>query len=324
MSLTISVVIPAYNVSKYIGAALDSLFEQSEPPDEVIIIDDGSTDETKLIVESYRRKYDFHFIHTSNFGQGRARNLGIDVVSSEYIYFFDADDLLDESFLEKLKCNIKKYDRPDIVFFSGESFNDDGYKGGRFIDYSRGFSGYYSNRESLLRDAFIHKGLLCSPCLYISKKRVWGKNGVSFGDLYLEDEAVFYPLIFSCDSFLVVDEVFFYRRNREGSTMTSAASIKHVEGALNCIKQSLKLKGTLHLSREECWFIDKRVERQCSNYINLAREYGDGICLLYLLHVAFNVKSISVVIRVLAYLLRVDKKVFFNKFGRAVRDYIGF
>lgn len=90
MTLTVSVIIPAYNSGEYIGRALDSVFAQSCPADEIIVVDDGSTDDTGEVVGKFGDKV--KYIRQENAGASAARNTGITQASSEWIAFLDADD----------------------------------------------------------------------------------------------------------------------------------------------------------------------------------------------------------------------------------------
>src|SRR5690606_32694834 len=97
---------------------------------------------------------------------------------------------------------------------------------------------------------------------------------LEFGSGYLEDEAIFFPLLFSCKTITVVDEIFFLRRNRENSTMTMKPTARHVDGSLNCVNITLKLHGRGGFSKREKWHIKQRLKRQCSSYINIVRIGG--------------------------------------------------
>ncbi|MBW8035100.1 MAG: glycosyltransferase family 2 protein [Planctomycetes bacterium] len=88
--IRISAVMPAYNCEKYISRALDSILKQSRPADEIIVIDDGSTDRTGEIVQGYGDKV--KYILQENTGAGAARNRGIEEASCEWIAFLDSDD----------------------------------------------------------------------------------------------------------------------------------------------------------------------------------------------------------------------------------------
>lgn len=89
----ISVIIPAYNAQEYIGEALDSVLAQSFTDYEVIVVDDGSTDQTPQILADYAsRDSRIRIITTLNQGVSKARNVGLDASAGEYIAFLDADD----------------------------------------------------------------------------------------------------------------------------------------------------------------------------------------------------------------------------------------
>jgi glycosyltransferase involved in cell wall biosynthesis len=105
---SISIIIPAYNVEKYLKAAMDSIKEQSELPDEVILIDDGSTDRTLKVAKAFEFPVPYQVVSIENGGQGNARNLGVSLASSEYVHFFDSDDLLTKNFISSIKDQIRQ------------------------------------------------------------------------------------------------------------------------------------------------------------------------------------------------------------------------
>lgn len=316
---SISIVIPAYNVENYITAALDSVEKQSVLPDEVILIDDGSTDETLKIARNFKLSIPYQVVSIKNQGQGNARNLGISLSSSEYIYFFDSDDLLKKDFIGSIKKQILSNNNPDIIFFSGESFNDQEYQGERWVDYRRGFSGVFADRTTFLDQAFYHKALFCNPCMYVSKRVLWGAGGLEFKSGFLEDAAIFYPILFACSTFVVVDEVYFLRRNRNGSTMTMLPNIKHVSGALNCLETALDIYALEGLSARERWHIRKRIESRCIAYIVTARRARLPIKLVKVMHAIGTVKSVGLAIKSMAYGLRADQVGVVRMIGKSMR-----
>jgi glycosyltransferase involved in cell wall biosynthesis len=321
---SISVIIPAYNVEKYLKAALDSIKEQTELPDEVILIDDGSTDGTLEIAKAFELPVPYRVVSIENAGQGNARNLGASLASSEYLHFFDSDDLLTDNFIHSIKSQIRQNQYPDIVLFSGDSFNDNEYQGNRWIDYCRGFSDMFSNRTQFLDKALNHRALFCQPCLYVSRKSLWGPQGLEFGPNFLEDEAVFFPLLFACRTYAVIDEVFFLRRNREGSTMTMAPNAKHVNGALNCMETTLSLYSSTHFISRERWHVRKRLESHCIAYILTARRAGLPVKLGEVFRTVAKSKSLSLAAKALLYGVRADQVNAVRKIGRAVKRVGGF
>ena len=86
-------VIPAYNVAQFIEKTLDSVFAQTYPRFEVVVIDDGSTDETPAIVKPYLERPEMVYVRQENGGVSNARNNGIKTASGEYIAFLDGDDV---------------------------------------------------------------------------------------------------------------------------------------------------------------------------------------------------------------------------------------
>ena len=94
----ISVIIAAYNAEEYLSETLDSIFLQTmnDSEYEVIIINDGSSDSTLDILNSYKQTYsNLIIIDKENGGPSSARNAGLDIAKGEYVFFFDADDILE-------------------------------------------------------------------------------------------------------------------------------------------------------------------------------------------------------------------------------------
>lgn len=107
----ISIIIPAYNIENYIAKCLDSLLNQTYRNLEIIVVDDGSSDNTGKVIDDYSSKYDnIKVIHKKNAGVSAARNSGIEVASGDYIGFVDGDDTVDEEMFGVLIDNAIKYD----------------------------------------------------------------------------------------------------------------------------------------------------------------------------------------------------------------------
>ena len=115
-----SIIIPVYNVEKYIDRCFNSIQNQTFHDYEVIVIDDGSTDRSIEIA----KKYPFQVIHQENQGLSMARNNGIKVAKGEYILFVDSDDFLDLELLQKLSESIQN--NPDIVRFQIQEVDEEG------------------------------------------------------------------------------------------------------------------------------------------------------------------------------------------------------
>ena len=97
----VSVIIPVYNVEPYLRQCLDSVICQTYTNLEILIIDDGSTDECGKLCDEYKQDGRVKVFHTENFGLSAARNLGLDNANGEYLSFIDSDDWVDSNLLEK-------------------------------------------------------------------------------------------------------------------------------------------------------------------------------------------------------------------------------
>lgn len=112
MKPSISVIIPSYNSTNFIGATLDSVLSQSVVPDEIIVVDDGSTDDSVLYIQ--KNYPTVKVIQQTNGGPSKARNTGIKNATSNYIAFLDADDYWAETKVEFYKNFFSKH--PEIVW----------------------------------------------------------------------------------------------------------------------------------------------------------------------------------------------------------------
>src|SRR5215510_949491 len=109
-SKLISCIIPVFNGARYLREAIESIFNQTYRPLEVIVVDDGSTDDTANIVASYGKQ--LIYVRQANAGPGPARNLGLSVAHGEFVAFLDADDLWHS---EKLTLQMARFAaRPEL------------------------------------------------------------------------------------------------------------------------------------------------------------------------------------------------------------------
>lgn len=120
-----SIIIPVYNVQQYLNECLDSVVSQNFKDYEVIMVDDGSTDDSGKICDEYAAKYEqFIIFHQNNKGLSSARNYAIEHANGEYLIFLDSDDYMGKDILSKLS-RIADYKTPDIIECAFEKFHDE-------------------------------------------------------------------------------------------------------------------------------------------------------------------------------------------------------
>lgn len=106
----ISIIVPVFNVEKYLRRCINSIIKQTYKNLEIIIIDDGSTDGSPVICDDFREKDSrIKVIHQSNGGLSKARNKGIELASGDFIAFVDADDYIAPTMYEELKNNMDEF-----------------------------------------------------------------------------------------------------------------------------------------------------------------------------------------------------------------------
>lgn len=229
-------IVPAYNVENYVVSAIESLLNQTERFHEIIIVDDGSTDSTGALIDQYKGIAGVKVFHTENGGQGCARNLGLAQAGGDFVYFFDADDLLSPDFVASMQMVVSEKPDIDIIYFSGESFLDEGCRSEYLPPYDRKIdaeypSGIDATGSMLRRDVYF-----ASPCLYLSRKVLWDDNKLAFLNIVHEDEEIIMRLSCTAGRSLCLGKSFFMRRIRPGSTMTLPKSTRNAVGYLRTME----------------------------------------------------------------------------------------
>lgn len=126
MDKLVSIVVPIYNVEKYLDACILSISNQTYKKLEIILVDDGSTDNSPVICDTWAKKDErIKVIHKTNDGAGMARNTGIDNATGDYIFFFDSDDYVDATVVEKC-VRSASLNNSDVVAFGRNNVYPDG------------------------------------------------------------------------------------------------------------------------------------------------------------------------------------------------------
>lgn len=157
----ISVIIPVFNVEKYLVQALESVFEQETTPLEIIVIDDGSTDKSVETIRKFRDRITiFQLPHK---GAASARNFGISRSNGNFLAFLDADDLWTANHLSVLLNSFSTENKVDMVLGNLEQFISPeltALKNSGLIDELKVFPGYHPGAMLIKKEAFLKTGML--------------------------------------------------------------------------------------------------------------------------------------------------------------------
>ena len=220
--IAVSVVVPIYNVESWLAECLDSLEKQTLKNIEVILVNDGSTDNSKTIAEQYASRNDnFTLISRKNGGLSAARNTGLDMATGEYIYFLDSDDYILEGTLERL-YSISQKKNLDVLKFVAYMFMEPSrelnWTSGGGYKYKGQYPEIYKGIDAL--QMFIDNGDASYPscCLIFSKREIIERNNLRFREgIVNEDNLFHWQLMSLSERVAILNEPLYCRRLRAGS-----------------------------------------------------------------------------------------------------------
>jgi glycosyltransferase involved in cell wall biosynthesis len=232
-NISISIIIPVYNVEKYVKDCIGSILNQIQDIDEVIIIDDGSIDKSFDVCKQMTNgKKNVRLIQQSNKGPGATRNIGLSIAQNDYVLFVDSDDMLRENSLYEIKSFLKN-NFIDILFFCAELLIqcDIDIKKNPYDRYSAVFYKVISGKEMFL--SFYPRCYTVSPCLAIFRRMFLLEKGITFGEgIFHEDIAFSFETLMGAKRVFCVPDKYYIRRYRDNSIMTSAWSYENWFGTL--------------------------------------------------------------------------------------------
>ena len=246
----LSVIVPVYNVEPYLRRCLDSILGQTYHVDEIICVDDGSTDNSLQIIKEYAQKNsNIVFVHTTNGGIVNARKTGLKMAHGKYIAYVDSDDWIEENMYEDMLSAIIANDADLVtsgcvrdygshIFYQEENIMPGIYEGeilrdelkGRMIETKFFFRSNISMH--IYNKIFTRKKL--------SHKLYAINNEINMGD----DAACVYPYILDSEKIIVMGKSYYHYCIRDNSTMGHAGYDEYKRGY--CLRRLLRLEFNKH------------------------------------------------------------------------------
>ena len=234
MKECISVIVPVYNIETYLLECLESITNQTYTNIEIVAVNDGSTDTSRKLLESYQEKEPRLVIYDKeNGGLSDARNYGIKMAKGEYILCVDGDDRIHPKMVEKLYRAIQENEADiavsDMLYFY-ETKEDSYSNGGDFTCTN------IHETPSLI-------AINNSACNKMYQKHLFDTIQFPVG-LYFEDLATIPILLYNAKKVVKVDEPLYAYRQREGSIMhTASKKIFEIYDALDRVQDYIKANG---------------------------------------------------------------------------------
>jgi glycosyltransferase involved in cell wall biosynthesis len=243
--MKVSIIVPVYNVEKYIDRCLSSLVNQTLKDIEIIVVDDASPDNSKKIIDSYVKKYPkkVRYFYKENGGQGSARNLGLTKAKGDYIAYVDSDDYIEPDMMEKM-YNKAISDNSDIVVCGSREVSINGDELG--INYAS----IYNDKDLDI----LYGSMAVWNKIY--KKDILDKM-VFREKLWYEDIDFTIKLALSTDKISFVNEPLYNYLVRPGSTMNNTNYKRNLEllDAFDEMIKYFKKKKTYNKNYEKLEFV---------------------------------------------------------------------
>ena len=274
----ISVIVPAYNVEKYISSCLNSLLNQTKKEIEIIVIDDGSTDNTLNILNEYKKNNPskIHVVSQENQGLSITRNNGIKLSTGKYILFVDGDDEIDINLLKNL------WDKLEEIPYDVIAFNVEVIYPNKKIIVNPGITSDIKNFNLDSKKKFL-TDMYCMACNKIYKKDLFKDNTLLFTpNTWFEDVLLMHKLIPNITSLGYLDFPGYKYYQRENSiTYTYSDKLKDINFVLEKILEYYKKNDLYSIYKSELEYI--YVRYMFATYIKrLAKtknkqKFNDGI-----------------------------------------------
>ena len=230
----VSIVVPIYNVERYLEKCLDSLVGQTYENIELILVNDGSTDRSLEIAKRYADRYEQIFLTSqANGGLSKARNTGIALAQGEYLCFLDSDDWLEFDTVQKIVSLMEKDDL-DLCLFgaNGYLFDEKGLNRRTEIDYcySEECEGVYPGKE-LFRKLYTKGEFKAQACMYLMKRNLLMDNRLTFKEGIIHEDELFTPFaLYYAEKAGLTRNKYYNRRIRKNSIVTDSKDMEHMKG----------------------------------------------------------------------------------------------
>ena len=252
----ISVIVPVYNVERYLKKCLDSIINQTYKDIEIILIDDGSTDKSGNICDLYALKDNrIKVIHKVNGGLSSARNTGLEVATGKLIGFVDSDDYIKAEMYEKLKENMDTY-KSDIAFCTF-------YKKNRYNSKINNNIPKYKEGLYKDKDKFINlKNISSVTWNKLYKKEIFKDIRYPEGKIF-EDIAVICDIADKAKKISYTNEPLYYYRARKSGISKSYNSTDRIDALSNKIDYYRKKKYLDLIAEEEYNKVNEIISYSC-------------------------------------------------------------
>ena len=241
-NVKVSLILPVYNSERFLNKCLDSVIRQTLKNIEVLIVNDGSTDESPAIIKYYAEKYPFiTVINQENAGQALARNRALQIAQGEYCAFVDSDDYMEEKMLEIL-YQAAVASKADVVICNWKEVDEHGQC--LMHNEHEEFHRKTLTKDEVIKEFLMNKKQLIEGFSWnkLIKRSIFADYQIQYPRMKYEDIPTMFKVLMKAKSYFYVNDSLYYYVQHQGSTVhvRNKATAQGYLNAIKMIKEILK------------------------------------------------------------------------------------
>ncbi|MGK3123489.1 glycosyltransferase family 2 protein [Candidatus Pantoea formicae] len=259
---TITVIIPNWNCAPWLEEAIDSLVGQSSPPEQIIVIDDGSTDNSVALLQAMAARYpQIDLLQAERGGVSAARTRGLEIASGDFIYFMDADDFVGKTLFADFRRAKVKHPEMELFCFGAKMFTDSPVAQRQYqLFHQRNIHGAFPGGSTTLRNMITQQSAHRVLWSSIVSRHLIERVGVQFLPIQNHEDAPYmFALYMQAQEVVLTGESYYYKRFMVTSLSQRKATFAWVENYFIARGNSEGFMQTWGMPADE-WLLDRYYE----------------------------------------------------------------
>ena len=259
---TITVIIPNWNCAPWLEEAIDSLVGQSSPPEQIIVIDDGSTDSSVALLQAMAARYpQIDLLQAERGGVSAARTRGLEIATGDFIYFMDADDFVGKTLFADFRRAKVKHPEMELFCFGAKMFTDSPVAQRQYqLFHQRNIHGAFPGGSTTLRNMITQQSAHRVLWSSIVSRHLIERVGVQFLPIQNHEDAPYmFALYMQAQEVVLTGESYYYKRFMVTSLSQRKATFAWVENYFIARGNSEGFMQTWGMPADE-WLLDRYYE----------------------------------------------------------------
>ena len=262
VAATITVIIPNWNCAPWLEEAIDSLVGQSSPPEQIIVIDDGSTDSSVALLQAMAARYpQIDLLQAERGGVSAARTRGLEIATGDFIYFMDADDFVGKTLFADFRRAKVKHPEMELFCFGAKMFTDSPVAQRQYqLFHQRNIHGAFPGGSTTLRNMITQQSAHRVLWSSIVSRHLIERVGVQFLPIQNHEDAPYmFALYMQAQEVVLTGESYYYKRFMVTSLSQRKATFAWVENYFIARGNSEGFMQTWGMPADE-WLLDRYYE----------------------------------------------------------------